>query len=604
MGMIDKITARIKKYPFQTGILLGCIACLILVGFISLFQDNGRTLSANRDIVREDYLRMAISEYGQNYDSDLAGWRYKHLGRAADATLELMMADESIDPQLLSSFSEAVGKKDVLQNKLNAMGTPGGGTPASPRKGISGFAKTVLVIVGLLVLCAAGFYAASLVKTKQKQKKRSEFNQHLADEPVDMITPEKARMADSNSPDTLFDLDKLFPQKTDGGKNTPAVKKIAEEAADAEEAFEESAAQAAMRYRPAEGPVDDEQEPEAEDAAGEDTDLSDEKSGPAEPFAGEDLIDDGSGSEPDDNAPEVLEDTDTESDENSDEYIPSDEEPEPFSDLEIKTTVYDFGNKIDDADAADEESEPAEDNSTPEDDEQPAVSSDAEESASDAGTGLNAEKPLVETDAGSEPDSEDELLRMIRGAKTTSASVLEDSDEPEPAGETDGAELENEAEAAPFETNEKQEDPNDILIHYQSQYRVGNDMYDEVFSIDQGDTFRGECGIGIGETLNNTEPKAVTAFEVWLFDKDDIHTATWYLMSDFAMSNEGIYDRLQQHGRCEQIRKNAVYVLETETLQVELRVLELEYGTEMDEKNSYFTNVTFDVIARSKQTDL
>ena len=75
-------------------------------------------------------------------------------------------------------------------------------------------------------------------------------------------------------------------------------------------------------------------------------------------------------------------------------------------------------------------------------------------------------------------------------------------------------------------------------------------------------------------------------------------------MSDFAMSNEGIYDRLQQHGRCEQIRKNAVYVLETETLQVELRVLELEYGTEMDEKNSYFTNVTFDVIARSKQTDL
>ena len=127
-------------------------------------------------------------------------------------------------------------------------------------------------------------------------------------------------------------------------------------------------------------------------------------------------------------------------------------------------------------------------------------------------------------------------------------------------------------------------------------------MYDEVFSIDQGDTFRGECGIGIGETLNNTEPKAVTAFEVWLFDKDDIHTATWYLLSDFALSNEGILERLQQHGKCERIQPGGVYVLETETLEVEIRVLELEYGTEMEEKNSYFANVTFDVVARSKPT--
>ena len=48
------------------------------------------------------------------------------------------------------------------------------------------------------------------------------------------------------------------------------------------------------------------------------------------------------------------------------------------------------------------------------------------------------------------------------------------------------------------------------------------------------------------------------------------------------------------------IRKNGDYNLETETLTVEVKVLDLEYGTEMEEKNSYFTNVTFDVIARSK----
>ena len=128
-------------------------------------------------------------------------------------------------------------------------------------------------------------------------------------------------------------------------------------------------------------------------------------------------------------------------------------------------------------------------------------------------------------------------------------------------------------------------------------------MYDEMFSIDQGDTFRGECGISIGETLNNTEPKAVTAFEVWLFDKDDIHTATWYLMSDFAIANDGISQRLAQRGKCDRIRKGDLYTLETETLIVEIKILELEYGNEMEEKNSYFTNVVFDVIARHKNAE-
>ena len=66
--MSDKITAKIKKYPFQTGIIIGCLVFLILAGFIDLFQDNGRSLSSNIDIIREDYLRMTINEYGQNGD--------------------------------------------------------------------------------------------------------------------------------------------------------------------------------------------------------------------------------------------------------------------------------------------------------------------------------------------------------------------------------------------------------------------------------------------------------------------------------------------------------------------------------------------------------
>ena len=152
--MIDKITAKIKKYPFQTGIIIGCLAFLILAGFINLFQDNGRSLSSNIDIIREDYLRMTINEFGRNGDEQLAGWRYRHLGGAGDRTLKLMQADESISPQLLASFAQAVNKKEML---LGQSYDQSAGTPSNPRKGISGFGKTILVILSFSRSAQQGF---------------------------------------------------------------------------------------------------------------------------------------------------------------------------------------------------------------------------------------------------------------------------------------------------------------------------------------------------------------------------------------------------------------------------------------------------------------
>ncbi len=549
--MIDKITAKIKKYPFQTGIIIGCLVFLILAGFINLFQDNGRSLSSNIDIIREDYLRMTINEYGQNGDAQLAGWRYKHLGGAGDRTLKLMQSDESISPQLLASFAQAINKKEML---LGQDYNRSAGTPASPRKGVSGFGKTILVIFILLALCAAGFYIASLIKTKQKQKQRSDYFRNQDNEPMNVITPEKARMTDTNAPDTLFDLDNLFPPKEENDdlesyKADPKQESLFEEE---ENLNTEKTAE----------------EPESPD--------------PVEALPEEIILDVRNVS--DTSETEVSEETEAEGETPSD--LPEEEplsgpepdepEEEPKNAFEIETSVHDLGNDI-----IDELIEEAEATVTEEE--------------------KQAEKPLVETDGQPVPEKEDELLKMIRSGNSSAAAYNAPKDEP--AAEEPEAELPEEpAEPETAENEDEPDQQNDILIHYQSTYRVGNDMYDEVFSIDQGDTFRGECGIGIGETLNNTEPKAVTAFEVWLFDKDDIHTATWYLLSDFALSNDGILDRLQQHGKCERIKPGGVYVLETETLEVEIRVLELEYGSEMEEKNSYFSNVTFDVVARSKQT--
>ncbi len=567
--MIDKITSKIKRYPFQTGILLGFVICLVLIGFISLFQDNGKTLSGNTEVIREDYLRMTIHEFSDDRDPQLAGWRFGHLGRSGDETLKLMSGDETVSPQLLAKFAEAVGKEDVLKKGTGNNGTMTG-TPGNMKKEMSVFGKTMLIVLGLIVVSAGGLYAASLVKTRRKQQMRSERKLYPDGEDVNVITPEKARAVNSDIPDTLFDLDELFPQKNES-----------------EEKPENTDTKAALNFK--DQPVLDnditEVSPEKNNGADDNNDETDPE------------IDNASEAVEDEPEPEPEQENETFDEDaaavQAEDDLP-DEAPEDtgssISGLNIETSVHDIGDQISLKmdESADDVSGQSMRKSEPEDEE------DLQEND-------NADKPLVETDIRTDPNSDDELLQMIRGSKTNSDALEETEPAEKPAEKnvSDPDAVINEEKSEDTDDDEEEED-DDILIHYQSSYRIGNDMYDEVFSIDQGDVFRGECGISIGETLNNTEPKAVTAFEVWLFDKDDIHTTTWYLMSDFALSNESISERLLQHGKCERIRRNGKYTLETETLTVEITVLDLEYGTEMEEKNSYFMNVTFDVVARSK----
>ncbi len=619
--MIDKFTTRIRRYPFQTGIIVGCLLCLLLVGFINLFQDNGRTLAENAEIIQEDYLRMTISEYGVGNDDQLAGWRYNHLGRSGSKTLKMMAKDETIDPQLLVDFTDAIGEKDVLSEK-GASDIKSSATPAAPRKGISAFGKTLLVILGLLVVSAAGLYAATLIKTRKKQQRRDDFGKSLTDEPMNVITPEKARMTETDTPDTLFDLDRLFPQK--------------DEDPDKKDAEEEYPGITDLK-EPSEMPIDNGLDYGIDADAitvKENKDLLSEIFVP-EPDSEDDLdlekllsqFDEQKDTEPHEEVNEEKKSSgEVPQTEDANEKTPEDGElhkeindmkiPEndageektgSQSVLDIEPQVFCIDNKIDTSIEIEEDNH-----------EIPDEIGSNEMIPDDISD--QAEKPLVEIDSERGAEDEDELLKMIRGSRTVAADSDKKTDEDLSAGDEKGEaspdRIGSDADAEPepgdtaFSADDDNEEINsnadeaentsDVLIHYQSSYRIGNDMYDEVFSIDQGDVFRGECGIGIGETLNNTEPKAVTAFEIWLFDKDDIHTSTSYLVSDFGLNNEGILERLQQHGKCERIRNNGVYVLGTETLQVEIRVLELEYGNEMEEKNSYFTNVTFDVIARSR----
>jgi hypothetical protein len=127
-------------------------------------------------------------------------------------------------------------------------------------------------------------------------------------------------------------------------------------------------------------------------------------------------------------------------------------------------------------------------------------------------------------------------------------------------------------------------------------YVLGDDLYDESFSIDTpGGDFLGEYGVGVSETIGIGEPKKVTALEIWLFDKNDIKTATKVLMSGHAFGDSGIRGRLEAKGELIQAEPQKQIMLETETLQLLATVVDLQYGDGAMPEGSYFERATLEL---------
>ena len=133
-------------------------------------------------------------------------------------------------------------------------------------------------------------------------------------------------------------------------------------------------------------------------------------------------------------------------------------------------------------------------------------------------------------------------------------------------------------------------------------YVMGDDLYDESFSIDtQGGDFLGEYGVGVSETIGVGDPKKVTALEVWLFDKNDIKTATKVLMSAHAFDDAGLRSRLEAKGELVMLEPQGQIILETATLQLLVTVNDLEYGIGALPPESYFERVTLELAVWPKE---
>jgi hypothetical protein len=139
------------------------------------------------------------------------------------------------------------------------------------------------------------------------------------------------------------------------------------------------------------------------------------------------------------------------------------------------------------------------------------------------------------------------------------------------------------------------------LSQWMTTYLLGDDLFDDSFSIDSvAGEFLGECGVGIAETIGVGDPKRVSAFEIWLFDKNDIQTVTKVLMSNHTFRDDSARDRLSAKGEPVLAIPGAEAVLETETLQLVARVVDMDYGEGALPEESFFERATIELAVWSK----
>jgi hypothetical protein len=140
------------------------------------------------------------------------------------------------------------------------------------------------------------------------------------------------------------------------------------------------------------------------------------------------------------------------------------------------------------------------------------------------------------------------------------------------------------------------------IAQHMATYRSGDDLFDDSFSIDspQGE-FLGECGVGISETIGVGDPKKVAAFEVWLFDKNDIQTVTKVLMSAHTFADEAARQRMAAKGEPSLAEIGGEVILETQALQLVARVADMKYGEGALPAESFFEQFTLELAIWKKE---
>jgi hypothetical protein len=139
------------------------------------------------------------------------------------------------------------------------------------------------------------------------------------------------------------------------------------------------------------------------------------------------------------------------------------------------------------------------------------------------------------------------------------------------------------------------------IVQFMSTYLYGDNFYDDSFAIETEDgKFLGECGSGISETIGVGDEKKVTATEVWVFAQNDITTLTHILMTEHAYNDETLRAKLAPRGDAVLVTPDTVTTLETKTLRAQVKVIDMEYGSDGTIPNSFFKKLTVEIAVWEK----
>ena len=143
------------------------------------------------------------------------------------------------------------------------------------------------------------------------------------------------------------------------------------------------------------------------------------------------------------------------------------------------------------------------------------------------------------------------------------------------------------------------------MHQFTTTYVLGDSLFDDSFGIESAaGEFLGECGIAVSESIGVGDPKRVTAFEVWLFDHDDITTITKVLTSSHAYHDEVTLTELAKKGEPILIEPGKEFVLETKNLRIIARVMDMVYGEGPLPEESFFARMALELsIWQNNQLD-
>ncbi len=141
--------------------------------------------------------------------------------------------------------------------------------------------------------------------------------------------------------------------------------------------------------------------------------------------------------------------------------------------------------------------------------------------------------------------------------------------------------------------------PGGVLDSFEAKYSLGENDFDRQFDIHlPDDTFLGQCGIFNADVLDETGGvQRFSAFEIWLFDKDDPRQLSKFLLSKYAYQNQEMRDKLAAKGEVVPAKEGLTVTLQSENLHVSVTITGMSYAEDARFWHGVFSSLSVRFVA-------